>query len=222
MKNRKEIKEELKSFGISWAETDPCSMPFSLPENYFNQALYPLFSDLAAGTEPNLEVIGSKSTPFSVPENYFQDLPQNIIESAKALQNVQEMIHEIKSPQHGETVQLFTKSVTTKSNPGLLRNISPARWMLAASIAGLLCLASFYTWIQNDDTSQTAQLTIPTSIPDTEIISFLETSSLRTDITAMGEEGTNVQTVENDTELLREVSDEELFTYASQNTNAFN
>lgn len=222
MKNRKEIQEELKSFGISWAASDPCTMPFSLPNNYFDKALQPLVSDLAAGLEPNLDAITSKSTPYSIPENYFQDLPQNIIESAKALQNVQEMIHENKKVQQLENQQLYTKTLTPKTKTGLLRSISPARWLMAASIAGILCLGSIYTWFQNNEASETVQLTIPTSIPDTEIINFLENSFLRNDITALNEETTNFQQVENDTELLSEVSDEELFAYASQNTNTFN
>ena len=222
MKNRKEIKEELKSFGISWAASDPCTMPFSLPDNYFDKALQPLVSDLAAGLEPNLDAITSKTTPYSIPENYFQDLPQNIIESAKALQHVQEMIYENKREQQVESHELYTKPLTPKTKTGLLRSISPARWLIAASIVGLLCLGSIYTWLRNYEASETVQLIVPPSIPDTEIIHFLENSSLRNDITALNEEGTNFQQVENETELLREGSDEELFAYASQNTNTFN
>jgi hypothetical protein len=222
MKNRKEIQEELKSFGITWAASDPCSMPYSMPNNYFEKGLQPLIADLQAGIEPSLEDLSTKSTPYTLPEKYFQELPLNIIASAKALENVQAMIHENNTQIQIKEQDTLQKESAKSIKPDVLRTMASSRWIIAASMAGVLCLASFYFWMQTDASIETAQVNIPASIPDTEILNFLESSSIRADVAIINEENNTIQPVESDYELLREVSDDELFAYVSQSNNSFN
>lgn len=222
MKNRKEIQEELTSFGITWAASDPCTMPYSLPNNYFEKGLQPLIAELQAGIEPNLNGLSTKSTPYSLPANYFQELPTHIIASAKALENVHSLIYETNTQIQIKEQDASQKESVKFAKPSVLRNMISTRWIIAASMAGILSLASFYSWMQSNASDETAQVNVPTSIPDTEILNFLESSSLRTDVTILSEENNTIQQTESDSELLREVSDDELFAYASQNNNSFN
>lgn len=223
MKNRKEIQEELKSFGITWAATDPCAMPYTLPTNYFEEGVQPLIADLQAGIEPNLNNLAPKSTPYSLPENYFQELPQNIMTAAIALQNVQSMIHQKHpSPTTTQPEVLVPLVNTVSKKQTAWQRLGVQRWMMAASIAGLLCTISFYFWMKTDATHNTVQVVIPSSIPDAEILNFLEQSHQRGESATIQEETLANLQDENETELLKEVSDEELFAYAAQNSNTFN
>ena len=58
-------------------------------------------------------------------------------------------------------------------------------------------------------THNSVQVAIPSSIPDSEILSFLEVSQQRVELVAISEETSASLQYENDTELLKEVSDEE-------------
>jgi hypothetical protein len=76
-----EILEELKQWQSPLAEA-PRSMPYDMPDNYFNGFCDSIITAIHEAEEQKPQ-FGNDKTPFATPENYFSTLPQDILAKAK-------------------------------------------------------------------------------------------------------------------------------------------
>lgn len=192
MKNRKKILDELKHAGVSWSDTDPSQMPYSIPD--------------------------------SSPENYFQELPAQILSSIQALKNVEDLI--AQDPSSEESNKNLPHIRQKEKSPSFLLKLPSfrKRMILAASVTVMLFLALILVWLQkNNNGADTVQLNVPSSIPDTEIIRFLEntnsayTLDLTNDLSFHTMPGSETNTI-----IFADISDEELNTYMKLNGSTIN
>jgi hypothetical protein len=79
MERKNEIPEELKSLQSPLADM-PRSMPFEIPQGYFEALPADMLAALQGGEKP---ADSSDSMPYSLPEHYFDSLPQEILARAK-------------------------------------------------------------------------------------------------------------------------------------------
>jgi hypothetical protein len=187
MNKRTEILEELKAIGVTWAESDP------------------------------------QSKPYSVPKNYFEELPIQLTDSAKAIQNVETLISIRSSNQN---VELPNQSdVFVAKNPSkliLMYQKFGRSSLIAACLAGVLVLSCVLFWKQPNGMNENAQLIVPNTIPDTEIILFLESGGGYSESLINSPLNNALSLSENTDELLSDVSDEELMAYSKQTFSTIN
>lgn len=193
MKNRKEITDELKQVGASWSDSDPCTMPYSIPN--------------------------------TLPETYFNELPSQVLTAVSALNKVEELI---AGESNKDSILSVPPQQTAANKPfgGIVRSIHSLgkRSLIAACVAGLLFMALITVWFGKDAVrSDSAQMNIPSSIPDTEILHYLENTNTNYSIDLSGELSFNPSLSNESTAFLfQDCTDEELNAYAHQNGTAIN
>ncbi len=82
MERRNEISDELVSLGSSLA-TMPRTMPYMVPENYFDTLCSDLVQNIHSLQHSDPVLLSIKDNPYAVPQHYFEQFPAQVLAHVK-------------------------------------------------------------------------------------------------------------------------------------------
>ena len=216
---------------------------YKVPAGYFENLSDAILNKVRAlekgSAKEELEVLSpllgglSKKTPFSIPQGYFEELPSNITDGAKAIDLVNEElenlsplmnslkgvnVYEVPSGYFEELPDLLLQKAK-QQQPAKLVSMKFTRrvmqYAVAAVMTGLIILGGIRVF--NGPTVTPGESSIA-SIPDTEIIQYLESNGDNVEpvLTTTTEEESIDLSADDMKEMLADISDEELQQFVEQ------
>lgn len=217
--------------------------PYQVPAGYFENLSDTILNKVRAiesgSPKEELEVLSpllsglSKKAPFSIPQGYFEELPSNITDGAKAIDLVNEElenlsplmnslkgvnVYEVPSSYFEELPDLLLQKAK-QQQPAKLVSMKFTRrvmqYAVAAVMTGLIIMGGLR--VINGPTVTPSDPSIA-SIPDTEIIQYLESNGDNVEpvlTTTTPEESIDLS-ADDMKEMLADISDEELQQFVEQ------
>lgn len=216
--------------------------PYQVPQGYFDNfaasVLQRIKADEAKSAKEELETLSpllsglGKKMPFSTPDNFFEELSDNAVAGAKAidfvnveLENLSPLMSSLKDIQVYEAPAGYFDQLPrqilqkVKSQPAKVVSMNftrkVVRYAAAAVVAGLVVAA---TWLYIGNGKEESGLVGIEQISDEGLESYIENqSSVIPAETAVLAVNTNAEIDEEDMkDMLADVSDEELQKYVDQ------
>lgn len=216
--------------------------PYQVPQGYFDNfaasVLQRIKADEAKSPKEELETLSpllsglGKKMPFSTPDNFFEELSDNAVAGAKAidfvnveLENLSPLMRSLKDKQVYEAPAGYFDQLPrqilqkVKSQPARVVSMSftrkVVRYAAAAVVAGLVVAAA---WLYIGNGKEESGLVGIEQISDEGLESYIENqSSVSPAETMVLADNTNAEIDEEDMkDMLADVSDEELQNYVDQ------
>jgi hypothetical protein len=216
--------------------------PYQVPTGYFENLSDIILNKVRAiesgSPKEELEVLSpllsglSKKAPFSIPQGYFEELPSNITDGAKAIDLVNEELENLSPLMNGlkgvnvyevparyfEQLPELVLQKAKQQQPAKLVSMTFTRkvmqYAVAAAMTGLIIMGALKL-INNPATPSDINIA---SIPETEIIQYLESNGDNTEpvLTTTTDEESIDLSADDMKEMLADISDEELQQFVEQ------